>query len=71
MHDVVIRGLEKTTAFGAGTVTQPDALPSNTGDAALSADQALTGGRVVQSTSGSESDDDQHSETGSLLEGNF
>ena len=41
------------------------------GDAAFSADQTLTGGRVVQSTSGSESEDDQHSETGSLLEGNL
>ena len=43
---------------------------SGTGDAALSADQTLTGGRVVQSTSGSESEDD-HSEASSLLEGNF
>ena len=34
-------------------------------------DQTLTGGRVVQSTSGSESEDDQHSEASSLLEGNF
>ena len=66
-------------APGAGTATQPveapgaspDALPSGTGDVALSADQTLTGGRVVQSTSGSESEDDQHSENGSLLEGNF
>ena len=66
-------------AAGAGTATQPvqapstgpDVLPSGTGDAALSVDQTLTGGRVVQSTSGSESEDDQHSEAGSLLEGNF
>ena len=66
-------------APGAGMATQPveapgagpDVLPSGTGNAALSADQTLTGDRVVQSTSGSESDDDQHSETGSLLEGNF
>ena len=64
---------------GAGTATQPvqapgagpDVLLSGTGDAALSVDQTLTGGRVVQSTSGSESEDDQHSEAGSLLEGNF
>ena len=54
-------------APGAG----PDVLPSVTGDTALSADHTLTGGRVVQSTSRSESEDDQHSETGSLLEGNF
>ena len=60
-------------APGAGTATQPvqapgagpDVLPSGTGDAAFSVDQ--TGGRVVQSTSGSESEDDQHSEAGSLL----
>ena len=70
---------QSVEAPGAGTATQPveapgagpDALPSGTGDAAFSADQTLTGGRVVQSTSGSESDDDQHSETGFLLEGNF
>ena len=62
-----------------GTATQPvqtpgagpDVLPSGTGDAALSVDQTLTSGRVVQSTSGSESEEDQHSEAGSLLEGNF
>ena len=50
---------------GARTATQavqapgagPDVLLS--GDAALSVDQTLTGGRVVQSTSGSESEDDQ------------
>ena len=66
-------------APGAGTAIQPvqapgagpDVLPSGTGDAALSVDQTLTSGRVVQSTSGSESEDDQHSEAGSLLEGNF
>ena len=64
---------------GAGTATQPvqapgagpDVLPSGTGDAAFSVDQTLTGGRVVQSTSGSESEDDQHSEASSLLEGNL
>ena len=66
-------------APGAGTATQPvqasgagpDVLLSGTGDAALSVDQTLTSGRTVQSTSGSESKDDQHSEAGSLLEGNF
>ena len=66
-------------APGAGTATQsvqspgagPGVLPSGTGDAALSVDQTLTGGRVVQSTSGSESEDDKHSEASSLLEGNF
>ena len=64
---------------GAETATQPvqapgagpNVLPSSTGDAALSIDQTLTGGTVVQSTSGSESEDDQHSEAGFLLEGNF
>ena len=66
-------------AVGAGTASQPvqapsadpDVLPSGTGDAAFSVDQTLTGGRVVQSTSGSESEDDQHGEAGSLLEGNL
>ena len=66
-------------APGAGTATQPveapgagpDVLPSGTGDAALSADQTLTGPRAAQCTSGSESEDEQHSETGSLLEGNY
>ena len=48
----------------------PDVLPSGTGDADLSAEQTLTG-RVVQSSSGSDSEDDQHSVTGSLLEGNY
>ena len=65
-------------APGAGTATQPvqapgsvpDVLPSGTGDADLSADQILAG-RVVQSSSGPESEDDQHSVTGSLLEGNY
>ena len=58
-------------AAGVGMATQPvqapgagpDVLPSGTGDAA--------GGRVVQSTSGCESEDEQPSEAGSLLEGNF
>ena len=54
-------------APGAG----PDVLLSSTGDAALSVDQALTGGRTVQSTSGAESEDEQQSEPGSPLEGNF
>ena len=54
-------------APGAG----PDVLPSNTGDVALSADQTLTGPRAAQCTSGSESEDEQHSETSSLLEGNY
>ena len=66
-------------APGVGTATQPgqapgagpDVLLSSTTDAALSVDQTLTSGRVVQSTSGSESEDDQHSEAGSPLEGNF
>ena len=66
-------------ASGAGTATQPvqapgagpDVLPSGTSDAAFSVDQTLTGPRAVQSTSGSESEDEQHSETGSLLEGNY
>ena len=81
MQDVGTRGLEKTTveAPGAGTATQPvqapgagpDVLPSGTGDAAFSVDQTLTGPRAVQSTSGSESEDEQHSQTGSLLEGNY
>ena len=31
----------------------------------------MTGPRAVQSTSGSESEDEQHSQTGSLLEGNY
>ena len=65
-------------APGVGTTTQPveapgagpEVLPSGTGDAALSADQTLTGPRAAQCTSGSESEDEQHSETGSLLEGN-
>ena len=59
-------------APGAGTATQPvqapgsvpDVLPSGTGDADLSAEQTLAG-RVVQSSSGSDSEDDQHSVTGS------
>ena len=63
----------------AGTATQPveapgagpDVLPSGTSDAAFSADQTLTGPRAAQCTSGSESEDEQHSETGSLLEGNY
>ena len=66
-------------APGAGTATQPveapsagpEVLPSSTGDAALSANQTLTGPRAAQCTSGSESEDEQHSETGSLLEGNY
>ena len=66
-------------ALGAGTTTQPvqapgadpDVLPSGTGDAAFSVDQTLTGPRTVQSTSGSESEDEQHSQTGSLWEGNY
>ena len=49
----------------------PTVLPSGTGDAALSADQTLTGPRAAQCTSGSESEDEQHSETGSLLEVNY
>ena len=65
-------------APGAGTATQPvqapgsvpDVLPSGTSDADLSPEQTLTG-RVVQSSSGSDSEDDQHSVTGSLLEGNY
>ena len=48
-----------------------DVLPSNTGDAAFSVDQTLTGGSVVQSTSWSKNEDDQQSDTGSLLEGNL
>ena len=63
-------------APGVGTATQPvqapcagpDVLLFGTGDAALCVDQTLTGDRAVQSTSGSESEDDQHSEAGSLLE---
>ena len=66
-------------APGAGTANQtveapgagPEVLPSGTGDAALSADQTLTSPRAAQCTSGSESEDEQHSETGSLLEGNY
>ena len=66
-------------APGTGTATQPvqapgagpDVLPSGTGDAAFSVDQTLTGPRPVQSTIGSESEDEQHSQTGSLLEGNY
>ena len=54
-------------APGAGL----EVLPSGTDDAALSADQTLTGPRAAQYTSGSESEDEQHSETGSLLEGNY
>ena len=49
----------------------PDVLPPGTGDVDFNADQTLTGSRVVQSSSGSESEDDQHSVTGSLLEGNY
>ena len=56
-------------APGAGTATQPvqapgaglDVLPSGTGDAIFSVDQTLTGPRALQSTSGSESEDEQHS----------
>ena len=66
-------------APGVGTATQPvqapgagsDVLPSGTVDAAFSVDQTLTGPRAVQSISGSESEDEQHSVTGSLLEGNY
>ena len=66
-------------APGAGTATQPvqdpgavpDVLSSGTGDAAFSVDQTLTGPRAVQSTSGSESEDEQHSQTSSLLEGTY
>ena len=50
-------------APGAG----PEVLPSGTSEAALSADQTLTSSRVAQCTSGSESEDEQHSETGFLL----
>ena len=64
---------------GAWTATQPvqapgagpDVLPSGTGDAAFSVDQTLISPRAVQSTNGSESEDEQHSQTGSLLEGNY
>ena len=49
----------------------PDVLLSGTGDAALSVDQTLTGGRTVQSTSGSEREDEQQSEPGFSLEVNF
>ena len=70
---------EPAEAPGAGTGTQPvqapgagpDVLPSGTGDAVFSVDQTLTGPRAAQSTSGSESEDEQHSETSSLLEGNY
>ena len=75
------RGDEMQTATqpveapGSRTATQPgsvpDVLPSSTGDADFSAHQTLTGSRVVQSSSGSESEDDQHSVTGSLLEGYY
>ena len=66
-------------APSAGTATQPvqapgagpDVLPSGTGDTAFSVDQTLTGPRTSQSTSGSESEDEQHSQTGSLLKGNY
>ena len=66
-------------APSAGTTTQPvqapgsvaDVLPSGTGDVDFNADQTLTGSRVIQSSSGSDSEDDQHSVTGSLLEGNY
>ena len=82
---VQTRGDEMQTATqpfeapGAGTATQPVQAPgagpgvllSGNGDDALSVDQTLTSGRVDQSTSGSESEDDQHSEAGSQLEGNF
>ena len=63
----------------AGTATQPvqvpgsvpDVLPSGTGDVDFNADQTLTGSSVVQSSSGSDIEDDQHSVPGSLLEGNY
>ena len=66
-------------APGAGTATQPvqapgsvrDVLLSGTGDVDVNADQTLTGSRVIQSSSGSDSEDDQHSVTGSPLEGNY
>ena len=61
-------GAGTATCSGPGSVT--DVLPSGTGDADLSAKQTLTG-RVVQSSSGSDSEDDQHGVTGSLLEGNY
>ena len=65
--DEIHQNATQPVAVGAGTATQlvqapgagPDVLPSGTGDAALSVDQTLTSGRVVQSTSGSESEDDQ------------
>ena len=61
----------------AGMATQPveapsagpDVLPSSTGDAPFSADQTLTGPRAAQCTRGSESEDEQHSETGRKLPG--
>ena len=37
----------------------------------MNADQTQTGSRVVQSSSGSDSEDDQQSGTGSLWEGNY
>ena len=65
-------------APGAGTATQPvqapgsvlDVLPSGTGDVDLSADQTLTG-RVIKSSSASDSEDGQQSVTSSLSEGNY
>ena len=66
-------------APSAGRATQPvqapssvpDVLPSSTGDDDFGADQILTGSKVFQSSSGSESEDDQHSVTGSLLDGSY
>ena len=70
---------QSVEAPGAGTATQPvqapgagpDVLASGTSDGAFSVDQTLTGPRAAQCTSGSENEDEQHSETGSLLEGNY
>ena len=77
--DEIQTATQPLEAPGAGTATQhvkapgsvPDVLPSGTGDADFSADQTLTGSRVVQSSRASESEDDQHSVTGSLLQGNY
>ena len=65
-------------AAGAGMATQPveasgagpEVLLTGTDNAALHVDQTLTGGKTVESASGSDSDEDLQSELGSPVDGN-
>ena len=54
-------------APGAG----PEVLLTGSGSAALHAEQTLTSGKTVESTGGSDSEEDLQSEPGSPVDGNF